>query len=118
MAKDKKQKRHPYSIPSIVAITIILVIVSISIVIFKIIDLSHTFTRIITIKSKLAATHNIYKIYDTNDDVYEIENIWLRGFTKSAQLFGKLEVGKTYTVKCVGYLIPALNRFPHIIKIG
>lgn len=75
-----------------------------------------SFTKVITVKSKESYGRRGYQqlITDTNDHVYAVENAPVVMHFTSAEVFGKLQEGASYTVKGYGVRIPILGWFPNI----
>jgi hypothetical protein len=56
-------------------------------------------------------------VTDQEGRIYSVSNnIFLWHFT-SAEVFGKMEVGKRYKIKGYGVRIPVLGMFPNIVRI-
>lgn len=76
------------------------------------------FERTITIKEKseYASGKVIYNtIFDTKGKVYQVANAWPLLHFSSAEVFMKLEKGKTYKVRGYGRRVSFLGLFPNII---
>jgi hypothetical protein len=57
-------------------------------------------------------------ITDDRDRIYSVSsNIFIWHFT-SAEVFGKMEVGKRYKIKGYGLRIPMLGMFPNIVHVS
>lgn len=54
-------------------------------------------------------------ILDTNGSAYTVTNLLLVHYT-SAELYGSIEVGKSYTVSTYGIRLPFFGQFPTIVK--
>lgn len=107
---------------STIIIIIFVVVAIVFLVMFAIAlyALIETFVRsktTITIEYKTAEGKNQYKVYDTNGHVYAIQNGIMYGVFRASELFGKLEVGNTYTVHLIGKRVPWLNLFPKITQV-
>jgi hypothetical protein len=79
------------------------------------------FSRTITIKSKndFAGRRLIKNLVEDKDgNIYEVSNSLLHLQFTSAELWNRLEVGKTYTVKGYGLRVPFLGWYPDIISIA
>jgi len=96
---------------------IMIVIFLLAFIVVPVVNVSHVSEKEIRVSQLLAATHNLYKVYDTDGNVYEIQNLFFLGFYRSAELYGKMEVGSTYRIRCHGYRIPFLNYFPNITHV-
>lgn len=53
---------------------------------------------------------------DGNPLVFEDTDCWMRGKFNSSDMYGRLKVGKTFTVTAVGWRIPMMSRYRNIIK--
>ena len=60
--------------------------------------------------------NDTYLIY-TKDATYEITDSWLYGRFDSSDLYGRIEVGKTYKVKVGGTRVPFLSVYPCIHEV-
>ena len=60
--------------------------------------------------------NDVYLIY-TKEATYEITDSWLYGRFDSSDLYGKIEVGKTYKVTVGGKRVHFLSVYPCIHKI-
>ena len=56
-----------------------------------------------------------YLVYST-DTTYEITDSWLYGRFNSSDLYGKIEVGKTYRIKIGGSRKPFFSWYPNIYE--
>lgn len=78
------------------------------------------FTRTVTIKDKepyglgQMVRNNVV---DTNGNIYSVKNEVFMLHFRAAEVWMKLEEGKTYDIKGYGLSIPALGMFPNIVKI-
>jgi len=76
------------------------------------------FERTITIKDKseYASGKVIYNtVFDTKGKVYQVANAWPLLHFSSAEVFMKLEKGKTYKVRGYGKRVSFIGLFPNII---
>ena len=88
-------------------------------VIALILSFSNYTVKTITVKSKTAyssgrAHYNM--IIDTNGNTYFVENYIFIGLFNSAEIYGSMDVGKSYSVSTYGVRIPILGLFPNIVK--
>lgn len=104
-----------YSIYKILAVVIaIWAVIQLGLVLFT------SFTRTITIKDKEPygfgrVVRN--QVVDTNGNIYSVKNeVFLLHF-RAAEVWMKLEEGKTYNIKGYGVSIPNLGAYPNITKI-
>jgi hypothetical protein len=56
-----------------------------------------------------------YLVY-TDKTTYEITDSWYHWRWDSSDVYGKLQVGKTYTATLQGYRVPFLSWYPNIIS--
>ena len=89
-----------------------------SIIATPFIDRATEDTVIITVTDKTVKRHgdsdDKYLIY-TNDTTYEITDSLAYFRFDSSDLYGKIEVGKTYECKVCGWRIPLLSSYKNII---
>lgn len=55
-----------------------------------------------------------YLVY-TDKTTYEIEDSWIFWRWDSSDVYGKIEIGKTYTATLQGYRVPFLSWYQNII---
>jgi len=72
-------------------------------------------TEVIVVTDKMVKNDR-YLIY-ASDNVYEITDSWLMGRFDSSDLYGKIEVGKTYKVKVGGKRDHFLSAYPCIHEV-
>ena len=72
-------------------------------------------TEVIVVTDKMVKNDR-YLIY-ASDNVYEITDSWLMGRFDSSDLYGKIEVGKTYKVKVGGKRDHFLSVYPCIHEV-
>lgn len=89
------------------------------IVIALILSFSNHTVKTITVKSKTEyssgrAHYNM--IIDTNGNTYFVTNSLFIGVFNSAEIYGSMDVGKSYSVSTYGVRIPILGLFPNIVK--
>lgn len=99
---------------------IFLFISIISFIISFIYDLSTPFTKKITLKEKYLRTmgrgRSVYMVVDTDNNIYQLADVWYRGEFNMANDYIGLEVGKTYNVTGYGKRIHFLSKYPYIYK--
>lgn len=84
------------------------------------------FSKIITVKNKYTYNNKQsysrnkgitkFSISDTNDVVYTVDDSLLLFHWTSAEVFNKIDIGKTYKIEGYGKRIPFLGFFPVIIS--
>jgi hypothetical protein len=98
-------------------IVIIFVIISIIGIIYA---LSTPFTKKITLKDKYLRGsdrgRSVYMVVDTDNNIYQLADVWYRGEFNMANDYIGLEVGKTYNVTGYGLRIHFLSKYPYIYK--
>jgi hypothetical protein len=103
----------------IVMIFIIVVILSFVASIFKFFFMS--FEKDITVKDKYTEAGNRssikYFIIDTNNNIYNVDNVWFIGDFNKAEDYNMIEKGGNYKVKGNGLRVDWLGWFPMIYKI-
>jgi hypothetical protein len=78
------------------------------------------FSRTITIKNKgdYAGRRFMKNLVEDKDgNIYEVSNSLLHLHFTAPELWNRLEIGKTYTVKGYGIRVPFLGLYPDIISI-
>ena len=55
-------------------------------------------------------------ITDTNGNAYMVSNYIFVWDFKSAEIYGSMDVGKSYTVSTYGIRLPFLGLFPNIVQ--
>jgi hypothetical protein len=74
----------------------------------------------ITVESKDIKTYDKnskYLVWSKENEVFEItDSMWVGRFN-SSDFYGRIEVGKTYKVKVIGYRVPFLSWYRNIIEI-
>lgn len=88
------------------------VLVAVVLVIHVCLSLFTRFERTITVKSN--ESYRTKRITDTENRVYIVANDFLQLHFTSAEVFGMMQVGKTYKVKGYGLRVPVLGMFPNI----
>ena len=82
-------------------------------IIFNIIFVIHTeFEKEITIKEKYITTNKNsvhYHIISSDDNIYNVVDLWWKGEFNSGDDYAQLNVGKTYRVKGYGLRVPFLS---------
>ena len=82
------------------------------------------FEKTITIKDKYiynsyakysSSTH--YKIVDTNNSIYNVDNVWFIGDFNEAEDYNLMNKDETYKVKGYGFRVDFLGWYPTIYNI-
>ncbi len=79
------------------------------------------FNKNITIKNKYLRYRrrsSNYHIVDSNDKLYQIDNVWFLGDFNRAEDYNRLTKGKSYEVKGFGIRIPFLDMYPIIYSLS
>ena len=100
---------------------IVVGIITVSIVINLIILYNTEFEKEITIKEKYVVNDrsNIYYyVISTDNKIYNVVDVWLKGEFDNADDYAKLNVGETYRVKGYGIRVPFLSIHYKIYSIG
>ena len=82
------------------------------------------FEKTITIKDKYIYNTNakyssstIYNIVDTNNSIYNVDNVWFIGDFNEAEDYNLMNKGETYKVKGYGFRVDFLGWYPTIYNI-
>lgn len=82
------------------------------------------FEKTITIKDKYIynsyAKYNSsphYKIVDTNNSIYNVDNVWFIGDFNEAEDYNLMNKGETYKVKGYGFRVDFLGWYPTIYNV-
>lgn len=59
-----------------------------------------------------------YFIVDSEDNVYQLVDIWFLGEFDRGSDYAKINKGETYTVKGYGIRIPVISHFPRIYDLS
>ena len=104
------------------------VFILIGIFLFNIVGAYRTDTYTVTISEKTVKNYNVkysngsngikskYLVFTTDGEVYEITDTILRWRFNSSNLYGKLQVGKTYKITVNGFRIPLFSEYRNILK--
>lgn len=79
-----------------------------------ILKVTHIRTETITVTDKMVK-NDTYLIY-SEDSTYEITDSLLRLRFNSSDLYGRMEVGKTYEITVGGKRVPLFSWYPNIYK--
>lgn len=71
--------------------------------------------KVFTVTGKENVKSGKYLVYNSNT-TYEIEDSWIHWRWDSSDVYGKIEVGKTYKATLQGYRVPFLSWYPNIIN--
>ena len=89
------------------------------ITIMTIIHYSNSGVKRILVKEKNLSASGRYKknvVIDGNGNVYTVSNDFLMMHYTSTELYGSMEVGKSYTIQSYGLRIPFLGIYPNIVR--
>ena len=90
-------------------------------IIFNIIFVINTeFEKEITIKEKYITTNKntiYYYIISSDDNIYNVVDVWWKGEFNSGDDYAQLNVGKTYRVKGYGIRFPFLSMYYKIYSM-
>jgi len=78
------------------------------------------FEKTITIKDKYTRYRrkgSNYNVVDTENNIYQIGNLWFKFDFNRAEDYNKLDKGKTYKVKGYGVRIPMIDMYKKIYEI-
>ena len=104
------------------------VFILIGVFLFNIVGAYRTDTYTVTISEKTVKNYNVkysngsngidskYLVFTTDGEVYEITDTILRWRFNSSNLYGKLQVGKTYKITVNGFRIPLFSEYRNILK--
>lgn len=67
-----------------------------------------------TTDSEGASVHRVY----TDCGVFNVQDDLLNGQFNSADVYGSLKVGETYTIETVGWRLPLFSSFPNIVGVS
>lgn len=100
---------------------IILVFIIISLIIPALLYFFSSFEKIITIKEKYVRYRRYgssYNIIDSNNNIYQIGNLWFKGDFNRADDYAKINIGDSYKVKGYGLRIPFFDIYKQIYYIN
>ena len=103
-----------------VIIIIFIVIVIASFFSNLILFFTKSFEHTITIKDKSILSNrsnSTYRIVDTNNNIYNVVNVWFIGDFNRSEDYYFVNIGQTYKVKGYGIRIDALGIYPSIYTI-
>jgi hypothetical protein len=96
------------------------IIVIIPMILSVILYYTTKFEKTITIKEKFTRYRrkgSNYNIVDTDNNIYQIGNVWFKFDFNRAEDYTKLELNKTYKVKGYGIRMPVLDMYKTIYHI-
>ena len=100
---------------------LIILIIIIFIVLYCIYIYGTRYSKTITVEHIYHFSHSdrggSNTIYDTNDNVYIVQNQILYMFFTSAELFNYFKIDKKYKITGYGWRIPILNLYPNILSV-
>jgi hypothetical protein len=71
---------------------------------------------IYTTYSRYSSSPN-YVIVDTNNNIYNIDDVWFIGDFNDAEDYNSIKIGQTYKVQGYGFRLNFLKLYPTIYKI-
>lgn len=103
-------------------IVIALVIIIVGAIVLKVATIGYSNKEVIAIevKDKYIKRDNksdIYMIVDTDNNTYQISDLFWIGKFNSTDLYNELEIGQTYFVEITGVRNQFLSWYPNINKI-
>lgn len=101
-------------------ITIIIVIISVFAITSYIFEYSNSKELIIEIKDKYVKNNDNndkYIIIDTENNAYEITDLFFIWKFNSTDIYSSLEIGKTYKISITGIRCRIFNNYPNINKV-
>lgn len=103
-------------------IVIALVIIIVGAIVLKVATIGYSNKEVIAIevKDKYIKRDNksdIYMIVDTDNNTYQISDLFWIGKFNSTDLYNELEIGQTYLVEITGVRNQFLSWYPNINKI-
>ena len=107
-------KFNNYFIIFSVITLIILLFINVILYIFK------KFENTITIKEKYVYSTRYspqYVIVDSNNNIYNIKNVWFIADFNSAEEYNSVKIGQTYKVKGFGIRVNFLGWYPTIYEL-
>lgn len=69
----------------------------------------------ITVKDKYVK-YTTYFVVDTNNNTYEITDLFFLGKFNSTDIYNEIEIGNSYQIETTGFRIPFLSRYKNINK--
>ena len=100
---------------------VILFILILAAIIFNIVLYYTThFEKTITIKDKYTRYRrhsSNYHVVDTDNNIYQVGNVWFKLDFNRAEDFAKLEKGKKYKVEGYGIRVPMIDMYKNIYQI-
>lgn len=101
------------------AFIVFVILMFVGIITFNITNVFHESTETFTVTDK-SVTHQdkevIFMIF-TNKTTYQVSDTLIYRRWDSADVYGKIQVGKTYRAKLQGYRVPFLSMLPNIVEI-
>lgn len=103
-------------------IVIALVIIIVGAIVFKVTTIGYSNKEVIAIevKDKYIKRDNksdIYMIVDTDNNTYQISDLFWIGKFNSTDLYNELEIGQAYFIEVTGIRNQFLSWYPNINKI-
>lgn len=103
-------------------IVIVLIIIIVGAIVLKIATIGYSNKEVIAIevKDKYIKRDNksdVYMIVDTDNNTYQISDLFLIGKFNSTDLYNELEIGQAYFIEITGIRNQFLSWYPNINKI-
>lgn len=76
-----------------------------------------TVTATVTDKERITKQDNSYYLVFTDNEVFSVEDSWAKWRWDSSDLYGDIEIGKTYTFTVYGWRVPFLSWYRNILVI-
>lgn len=103
-------------------IVIALVIIIVGAIVFKVATIGYSNKEVIAIevKDKYIKRDNksdVYMVVDTDNNTYQITDLFFIGKFNSTDLYNELEIGQAYFIEVTGIRNQFLSWYPNINKI-
>ncbi len=110
--------KHSFMFKLLVSIFILSVVIGLitTIVLYN----TSSFEKVVEVKEKYIRYRrrsSNYHVVDTDDNIYQIGNLWFKGDFDRAEDYAKLKVGSKYKVKGYGYRVPLLDMYKKIYHL-
>ncbi len=76
----------------------------------------HTVTVTVTDKERIHDEYGGYYLIYTDNDVYKISDMWLRGVFNGSNMYSGLHKDSSYVLTVVGVRYPLLSSYEQIVK--
>ena len=77
-------------------------------------------TTTVTVKEKAIKRYNEHDNYlvFTDKEVYVVKDCLMRGQFASSDIYGSMQLGKSYNIKSFGYRVPILSMYKVIYEVS